>query len=231
MRMRLKKHLDERIAECADVLLAREGEGYYRLTEEQKLAYRLDLNGVFANGNPIVLEIGCGKGAWAVESARRHPELNYLAVEKLSNVIVVACENAKKADLPNLRFLNVRAENLDRYLPPHCVSWIALNFSCPFPKKTYANRRLTSENYLDIYKTLLVEGGVVTQKTDNRAFFEWSLTSFAQHGFDVTEATFDLPATADNVVTEYEAKFRAKGQPIYALTAKICRQSTASTTD
>ena len=63
------------------------------------------------------------------------PRKNYVAVEKLSNVIVVACENAAPLGLPNLKFLNCRAENLLDYLPKHCVKEIALNFSCPFPKK------------------------------------------------------------------------------------------------
>lgn len=220
MRMRLKKHLEERIAQCSDLLLAREGDGYYLLTEEEKSAYRIDVDAVFACAQPIVLEIGCGKGSWAIESAKRRPDRNFIAVEKLSNVIVVACENAALSGVNNLKFLNVRAENLDRYLPPHSVEEIALNFSCPFPKKTYANRRLTNKNFLDIYRRILADDGVILQKTDNRDFFIWSRESFAQYGFEVYDVCYDLPDGKDNIVTEYEAKFRAQGAPIYSLKAR-----------
>lgn len=222
MRMRLKKHLEERIAECGGILLAREGDGFFKLTEDEKKQYQINLNTVFGNDNKVCLEIGCGKGAWAIESAKANPNVNYVALEKLSNVIVVACEHASTLALNNLRFLNIRAENLDSFLPPHSVDEIALNFSCPFPKKTYANRRLTSKYFLELYKSLLTPNGIICQKTDDKDFFEWSCESYKEHGFEVYDVCYDLPADArGNVVTEYEAKFRALGKPIYALKAKI----------
>ena len=224
MRMRLKKHLEERIAECSDVLLAREGDGFFKLSEEEKRRYRQNLTETFGNTNKVCLEIGCGKGAWAIQSATLHPDVNYVALEKLSNVIVVACEQASKLSLQNLRFLNVRAENLDSFLPPRSVDEIALNFSCPFPKKTYANRRLTSRYFLELYKRLLKPNGIICQKTDDYDFFEWSKESYAENGFELYDVCYDLPANADgNVVTEYEAKFRALGKPIYALKAKMTK--------
>ena len=224
MRMRLKKHLEERIAECGDILLAREGDGFFKLSEDERKQYQINLQQVFGNGNKVCLELGCGKGAWAIESAKTNPDVNYVALEKLSNVIVVACEQASKLQLSNLRFLNVRAENLDCFLPPHSVDEIALNFSCPFPKKTYANRRLTSKYFLELYKRLLNDGGVIYQKTDDKDFFDWSQESYAQNGYEVYDVCYDLPADAEgNVVTEYESKFRALGKPIYALKAKLSK--------
>ena len=221
MRMRLKKHLEERIADCSEILLAREGDGFFRLTADERKQYQQNPTEVFANTNKVCLEIGCGKGAWAITSARRNPDVNYIALEKLSNVIVVACEQASKLHLPNLKFLNIRAENLDSFLPPHSVDEIALNFSCPFPKKTYANRRLTSKYFLELYKHLLKPDGIICQKTDDKDFFDWSCESFTTHGYEVYDVCYDLPADANgNVVTEYEAKFRALGKPIYALKAK-----------
>lgn len=220
MRMRLKKHLDERIADCGALLLAREGDYFYTLTEEQRQSLRLNPAEIFGNEHPIVLELGCGKGAWILQMAERHPELNFIAVEKLSNVIVVACEQAQRSELKNVRFLNVRAENLGWWLPNNCISRIALNFSCPFPKKTYANRRLTSKNYLQLYKKLLKSVGYISQKTDNRDFFEWSIESLVEQGYEVYDVCYDLPVSADDPVTEYESKFRAQGAPICALKAK-----------
>lgn len=222
MRMRLKKHLDERIDACSEYLLAREGDGLFRLSEEEKYHNVINLAKVFDNSSThITLELGCGKGAWALQSAANNPQKNYVAVEKLSNVIVVACESALKKKLQNVRFLNCRVENLRYFLPAHCANHIALNFSCPFPKKTYANRRLTSEYFLELYKYLLTENGVITQKTDNLEFFEWSIESLKQNGFEVYDVTYDLPADGGNVITEYESKFRAQHIKINALKARV----------
>ena len=222
MRMRLKKHLEERIAECGEILLAREGDGFFKLSEEEKRQHQLDLTEIFGNANRVCLEIGCGKGAWAIQSAELHPDVNFIGVEKLSNVIVVACEQASNLHLPNLRFLNVRAENLDSFLPQNSLDKIALNFSCPFPKKTYANRRLTSKYFLELYQRLLKADGVICQKTDDRDFFEWSIESYETNGYEIYDVCSDLPADApENIVTEYESKFRALGKPIYSLKAKL----------
>lgn len=223
MRMRYKKHLEERMQAIAPVLLHREVEEFYRLSEEEK-NFVVDPKTVFGNDNPLYLELGCGKGSFAIQSAKLHPDRNYIALEKLSNVIVVGCEQAMREQLPNLRFLNCRAENLLHYLPEHSVKEILLNFSCPFPKKTYANRRLTSPNYLALYKRLLADGGIIRQKTDDKPFFDYSLESYAENGFETFDITLDLPADAEgNIVTEYESKFREMGKPIYAVKAKIAK--------
>lgn len=223
MRMRYKKHLEERMQAIAPVLLHREVEEFYRLSEEEK-NFVVDPKTVFGNDNPLYLELGCGKGSFAIQSAKLHPDRNYIALEKLSNVIVVGCEQAMREQLPNLRFLNCRAENLLHYLPEHSVTEILLNFSCPFPKKTYANRRLTSPNYLALYKRLLADGGIIRQKTDDKPFFDYSLESYKENGFETFDITLDLPADAEgNIVTEYESKFREMGKPIYAVKAKISK--------
>lgn len=223
MRMRYKKHLEERMQAIAPVLLHREMEEFYRLSEEEK-NFVVDPKTVFGNDNPLYLELGCGKGSFAIQSAKLHPDRNYIALEKLSNVIVVGCEQAMREQLPNLRFLNCRAENLLHYLPEQSVTEILLNFSCPFPKKTYANRRLTSPNYLALYKRLLADGGIIRQKTDDKPFFDYSLESYAENGFETFDITLDLPADAEgNIVTEYESKFREMGKPIYAVKAKITK--------
>lgn len=223
MRMRYKKHLEERMQAIAPVLLHREVEEFYRLSEEEK-NFVVDPKTVFGNDNPLYLELGCGKGSFAIQSAKLHSDRNYIALEKLSNVIVVGCEQAMREQLPNLRFLNCRAENLLHYLPEHSVTEILLNFSCPFPKKTYANRRLTSPNYLALYKRLLADGGIIRQKTDDKPFFDYSLESYKENGFETFDITLDLPADAEgNIVTEYESKFREMGKPIYAVKAKISK--------
>ena len=92
----------------------------------------------FGNENPIHLEIGCGKGQFVCEMAKRNPDVNFIAVEKVKNVIVAACEKAKEEGLTNVKFIAGCAEYLPRFIPENSVELIYLNFSCPFPKAKYA---------------------------------------------------------------------------------------------
>ena len=223
MRMRRKRNLDGRIDGCKQVLVRQEGNDFYDLTPEKRVDI-IDLESTFGNNNPFALEIGCGKGGFAVAFAQKHPGVNLIAVEKLSNVIVEACEKAIENGAPhNLQFINSSAENLIYFLPPNSVDTIYLNFSCPYPKKAYANRRLTNPKFLKLYKYLLKKDGTIVQKTDNVAFFDYSKEQFEQNGFDVKLCTYDLYAgdISDNIATEYEQKFVSKNQKICKLIAKI----------
>lgn len=222
MRMRRKSRLDERITECGEHLLITEGCDFYKKQEQEKYDI-IDLKKVFGNDNPVMLEIGCGKGGFAFKIAEKYSEINFIAVEKISNVIIEACEKADREKPKNLRFMNVAAENLLYYLGEHSISVIFLNFSCPYPKYTYRNRRLTYFRYLDIYKKLLIKGGEIRLKTDNRGFFEFSLQSLSENGFILKNITLDLHAgdLTDNIETEYEKMFVAEGKPIYKLEAYL----------
>lgn len=220
--MRRKSRLDERITECGEHLLITEGCDFYKKPEQAKYDI-IDLKKVFGNDNPVMLEIGCGKGGFAFKIAEKYPEINFIAVEKISNVIIEACEKADREKPKNLRFMNVAAENLLYYLGEHSISRIFLNFSCPYPKYTYRNRRLTYFRYLDIYKKLLVKGGEIRLKTDNMGFFEFSLQSLSENGFILKNISLDLHAgdLTDNIETEYEKMFVAEGKPIYKLEAYL----------
>lgn len=220
--MRRKSRLDERITECGEHLLITEGCDFYKKPEQEKYDI-IDLKKVFGNDNPVMLEIGCGKGGFAFKIAEKYPEINFIAVEKISNVIIEACEKADREKPKNLRFMNVAAENLLYHLGEHSISVIFLNFSCPYPKYTYRNRRLTYFRYLDIYKKLLIKGGEIRLKTDNRGFFEFSLQSLSENGFILKNITLDLHAgdLTDNIETEYEKMFVAEGKPIYKLEAYL----------
>ncbi len=227
MRMRRKKNLEERLEACGEYLIYmdREDRNYQVKDKDNLLNYRE----IFGNDNPVQLEIGCGKGQFACEIAKRNPNVNFLAVEKSSNVIVDAVDKAIRAEIPNLRFLRGGAEYLDCYIPEKSVERIYLNFSCPFPKKSYASHRLTHRNFLEIYGRLLVEGGEIHQKTDNRNFFEFSLEEFSQSGWVLKNISLDLHNSdfEGNIVTEYEKRFSDMGMPIYRLEAALARTAQA----
>lgn len=208
MRMRKKKHGAERIAACADLLIPSPPEK--------------DIREYFADERPLCLEIGCGKGGFACGLTAADRSINLVAVEKYSDAACLALEKAKaSADSrpDNLRFMIADASALSEYFPEHSVSCIYLNFSDPWPKSGYYKRRLTYASFLEIYRKLLVPGGMLKQKTDNEGLFEFSLEQFAAAGLDIVMTTRDLhgsPYADGNVVTEYEAQFSAKGMPIYS---------------
>lgn len=221
MRMRRKKNLQTRLDHCREyaVDIVWETLEYGKTPEKHLIRYEE----VFSNTNPVELEIGCGKGQFAVEIAKRNPDKNFLAVEINENVIVQAMEKAKKENLKNLRFMRVGAEKLGLYLPENSIGKIYLNFSCPFPKKRQAKHRLTHESFLEIYKKILVSDGRILQKTDNRILFESSIEQLSKCGFVLENVSLDLHSgdTADNIMTEYEKKFVDLGQPIYRLEAYL----------
>ena len=221
MRMRRKKNLDIRLAQCGEYLIkCTENELNYEFHGDG--TQLLDFVELFGNSNEIMLEIGCGKGGFACEYARLHPDINIIAVEKAPNVIVTACEAAATLGLKNIKFMSCEAEYLPRYIPKGSVSEINLNFSCPYPKAKYTKHRLTHERFLKIYEGLMRDDAVIIQKTDNMHFFEFSLESFSLYGFKLSNISLDLHNSGfeGNIVTEYERLFSEKGMPIYRLEAR-----------
>ncbi len=211
MRMRKKKHADERIEACSDILFKPGEDG--SLPDDPFLAH-----------DKLHMEIGCGKGSFICETAKANPDVNYIAVEKISNVIVSALERAKAENITNIRFVISDAAKLCEKLKEHSVGRLYLNFSDPWPKKGYAKRRLTHRGFLQMYKRILKEDGAIFFKTDNRPLFDFSLEEFAAEGFKLEKVTNDLHASEyakDNIMTEYERNFSSMGIPINRLEAYL----------
>ncbi len=224
MRMRKKKHAADRLAACSHLILPlAEHEADYRRAESNPAYY--DIEEIFQNKNPLHLEIGCGKGQFICELAKRNPDINYIAIEVCDDVAVLACERVRDAELKNVRFMVTGAEYLLKYFPENSVDRIYLNFSCPFPKARYAKHRLTSPIFLPMYKKILKSGGEIHQKTDNMHFFEYSLERYSELGFTMQNISLDLHKSdfEGNIITEYENRFISLGQPIYRVEA-ICKK-------
>lgn len=124
----------------------------------------------------------------------------------------------------NFRFLRMDAAGLADVISPSGVYGIYLNFSDPWPKKRHSHRRLTSERFLKLYEKLLAPGAAVEFKTDNRDLFDFSLEELGRCGWKIEECTYDLhndpEMNAGNIMTEYEEKFSAGGNPICKVTAR-----------
>ena len=209
MRMRKKKHGAERIQACAELLIA----------DASVLAEGFD--NIFDAERPIHMEIGCGKGNFACGMSAKNPDINFVAMEKVADVCCIALEKAKAAsdtrENDNLRFIIGDAKTLADNVKPHTVDCIYLNFSDPWPKAGHAKRRLTHRSFLEIYRGLLKEDGIIKLKTDNVGLFDFSLEEFEACGLEVVWQTRDLHNSEyneGNVMTEYEANFSSQGYPI-----------------
>ena len=172
---------------------------------------------VFGNDNPVHIEVGTGKGQFVLGMAKQNPHINYIGIELFDSVIVCALERIVEAEKPaNLRLLKVNGAKLQDYFAKGDVARVYLNFSDPWPKKRHAKRRLTHEGFLKLYESVLIDNGEIHFKTDNRGLFEYSLVSMNHYGMRLNYVSLDLHAEMpeDNIMTEYEEKFSAKGQPI-----------------
>ncbi len=177
---------------------------------------------IFHNNHPIHIEIGMGKGQFITTLAKENPDINFIGIEKYSSVLVRALDKREELETNNLIFVRMDAEDLTSYFAEGEISKVYLNFSDPWPKDRHAKRRLTSVNFLARYDNILQADGLLQFKTDNRPLFDFSLEQLNEAGWMLDESTFDLhkngPAP-NNIMTEYEEKFYAIGNPICRFTA------------
>ncbi len=213
MRMRPKKNRDKRMEKVKSLFINLNENGV------------ADIEAAYENKEELFLEIGCGKGAFITGLSRQYPEKKLLAVELVPDVLMMAMEKAEREECDNVRFLHANAENIADIIPEKSVSRLYLNFSDPWPKKRNAKRRLTSPNFLERYKKILTDDGRIIFKTDNKGLFDYSLESFVENGFTVSEVCFDLHGdpvfSKDNIETEYEKNFSEKGFLINRLVAEV----------
>jgi len=203
MRPRKKKHGDERREACQDIII----------TDKTQI-----------KSKPVIIEIGCGKGRFITELAARHPDKYFIALEKVPDIIVLAAEKIKNENIPNVNFICDDVKNLLNYFGENEVESIYLNFSDPWPKAGHHKRRLTYKSFLDIYRYILTANGKIYLKTDNRPLFDFSIEQLSENGFTMDNITYDLHNSEynlDNIMTEYETNFSAKGFAINRLEARL----------
>ncbi len=223
MRQRRKHNLDAELERCKRFLLepapASSENALIAVTEK---AY-IDGAEIFKNDKQISLEIGCGKGAFAVEFCRRNPDRNLIAVERNAKIVVSALITADAANPDNLMILHSPCEVLPRYFRPGSIREIFLNFSTPLPNSPCTRQRLTHPRFLQIYNEMLMPGGRIYFKTDSGDFFAYSLEQMKDFGFEIVRSETDLYKSdliADNIQTEYERRFVNMGLPIYMIIAQ-----------
>ncbi len=209
MRMRKKKNGAKRIENLGALYI-------------KEVPERLNIAEIFDSDKPVRIEIGCGKGDFICGISKSEPEFNYIAVERIGDVIMTAAEkyassrglgslganggwltadgtlydgeewNIPMSDRGNVRFVCADAKAVLAALPDDSVDSVYTNFSDPWPKKGYTSRRLTHGDFLSEYARVLKDGGMLKLKTDNDGFFDYSLESIGESDFELAVQTRDI---------------------------------------
>lgn len=204
MRMRKKKNLMPRMERCAHMLI------------QNPTEYRGRWRTLLPGAAELRLELGCGRGRFTCETAAQHPDMLFVAVERVPDAMVIAMERAMAAGLSNVFFIGGDAVRLAEYFAPDEVDLIYINFCDPWPSRRHARRRLTGGEFLRSYRSILRQGGQIHFKTDNSDLFEYSLTQFPEAGYLLSEVSRNLHAgEIQGIMTDYEEKFHRQGIPIH----------------
>lgn len=172
----------------------------------------------FKNDNPIVLELGCGKGEYAVGLAKMFPNVNFIGVDIKGARMWTGAKAALEAELENVAFLRTNIEIIDRFFAPGEVQEIWLTFSDPQMKNE--RKRLTSTYFLERYRRFLVDGGLIHLKTDSNFLFTYTCEMVKENKLPVEVSTTDLyhddnlDADTKNILgirTYYESMWLERG--------------------
>jgi len=176
-------------------------------------------SGFFGNDRPVVLELACGKGEYTVNLARLFPDRNFIGIDYKGNRIWRGAKTALAENMANVGFLRIQIETITDYFAPGEIDEIWITFPDPQPQKGREKKRLTNPDFLEKYKRLLKESGIMHLKTDNDGFYAYTLEQIGRLGLTKIAETTDLYRSdlADEVLsikTYYEQKYLANGKNI-----------------
>lgn len=203
MRIRNVKNKEEILNNCSFLI-------------ENPKEYKGKFKKLFANDNPIYLEIGMGKGQFIYENAKKYKDINFIGIERFDSIMAKAI--LKMEEVPNLRLIKYDASLIEEVFN-HEIDKLYLNFSDPWPKNRHENRRLTSRVFLEKYQNIFKDKQQIEVRTDNRDFFLYSVESLGDMEYTLNDVSFNYQSK-DLIMTEYESKFRKKGAKIYHLFAE-----------
>ncbi|MGZ4060923.1 MAG: tRNA (guanosine(46)-N7)-methyltransferase TrmB [Bacteroidia bacterium] len=182
----------------------------------------------FKNNNPIVLELGCGKGEYTVGLAKRFPDKNFIGVDIKGNRIWTGAKTAIENKMNNVAFIRTRIDFIDACFNEKEVDEIWITFPDPQPQKTRVRNRLTNMMFITRYRKILKDGGVINLKTDNEPFYDYTKEVVAENKFEVLDSTNDLyddrmerDEVLTSIKTYYEKKFSDLGFKICYLKFRV----------
>jgi len=169
----------------------------------------LDLAELFSQPQPLEVELGCGDASFLVEFARRHPEKNFIGVERLLGRIKKLDRKGRRAGLTNLRGVRIESSYfLQHLLPPHSAVALHIYFPDPWPKKKHRRHRLIGESFPALARSALASGGAVYLRTDDADYFQQMTEVFAVNKeFQEIETSRELA----EITTDFERDFNLRG--------------------
>ena len=179
---------------------------------------------LFTSSNPIVLELGCGKGEYTVGLAKNYPDKNFIGVDIKGARIWTGAKEVAEQKIPNAKFLRAEIENLSYFFSPEEIDEIWITF--PDPQMQKARKRLTSTRFLQQYSTILKPGGIIHLKTDSPFLYEYTRRIVEKNGLEVLENTADLYGSglADpvkSIKTFYESQWLSRGKSIKLISFRL----------
>lgn len=181
-------------------------------------------NEVFANNNPIHLELGMGRGDFIINMAKAYPRVNFIGLEISEDQLVKAVQKLNNQQLPNLKLICADARAIDTFFGRE-INTIYLTFSEPWPKAHDEKKRFTHESYLRLYDKIFKKDKHIIMKTDNKGLFQYSLQSLSQYWYVFDRVSLDLHndenPIKNNIMTDWEKKCVQDRKPIYYVDASF----------
>jgi tRNA (guanine-N7-)-methyltransferase len=182
---------------------------------------------LFKNGNPIVLELGCGKGEYTVGLANSFPENNFIGIDIKGARMWRGAKTANEQNLPNVAFLRTRIEFINSFFSEDEVNEIWITFPDPHPGGRNSNKRLTSPQFLNAYRQFLKDKGLIHLKTDNKELYNFTFDVLKSNDLEIIFSTHDLYSDkTDNILsirTHYEKIFIDAGMKINYLSFRLTK--------
>lgn len=174
----------------------------------------------FEKEQETVVEIGCGRGEYCIDLARRNPHKNYVGIDLKSDRLYIGAKKAMEEGLTNVMFVRIRVEFLVPFLNGQRLSEAWITFPDPYNRTTNGHKRLTAGRFLNVYRQILEPGALLHLKTDDPTLYEFSLESLNENGADTLFHTNDLYSTTNElgdataVQTTYEKRYIKEGRRI-----------------
>lgn len=207
-----------------DFIIARKRKKYrFALFANAENCFELEDWEYWHDERPLSVELGAGTALFAVELAKKYPDRRYIAIDVKADRLQKGALLATSRGLDNIRFVRARADQLLEVVESDSVDELWLTFSDPFPRESDAKRRLTSDRFLPLYEQVLIDGGMLRQKTDDHNLFDWSLEQLVARNWTIKELSYDLHESnlSDDykIMTTYELKWQAEGLKTYYVSA------------
>lgn len=187
------------------------------------------LKELFKNYDDVVLELGCGKGEYTVQLAKKYPKTLFIGIDIQGERIWRGAKDALENKIINAYFLRIQVENIKEYIPKQSINEIWITFPDPFPRERQSKKRLTASRFLEMYKRLLKKNGVVHLKTDSLQLYEYTKESVESSDFRIQKDIEDIYLEGlsmnediNEIQTTFEIKHLKEGRSIKYLRLELC---------